>query len=285
MVKDETSEVSQEYLASSQPTDGLAVTPELVEAFLSGLMDRGRKKGTADSYRRYLIKLYGLLPEDKCIYPGGLKKLREQLLAEGCAPSTVNSYLSAANSLLDFCGRKELQLNAALKHTKAEQPTLTREEYLRLLGTARMMGKERTYLLIKVFATTGLHLRDLPRLTVEAATEGYIRIKNANVRIPSCLRDEILNYCRRKNITTGPVFITRRGRPMDRTTVTAALQVMCRNGQVPEEKTNPRCLRKLYLQTQADIQANISQLVEQAHEQILEAEQKRVGWGRERSNL
>ena len=285
MANEEMTGMGYGRIAEPQSAEGLTMTPELVEAFLSGLMDRGRKKGTADSYRRYLVKLYGLLPEDKCIYPGGLKELRERLLAEGCAPSTVNSYLSAANSLLEFCGRKELQLNAALKHTKNEQPTLTREEYLRLLATARMMGKERTYLLIKVFATTGLHLRDLPRLTVEAAIEGYIRIKNATIRIPSCLREELLSYSRRKNIATGPIFVTRRGRPMDRTTVTAALQVMCRNGQVPEEKTNPRCLRKLYLKTQSDIQANISQLVEQAHEQILENEQKRVGWGRERTTF
>lgn len=278
MVKQVNSELSQPKLADPQSTEGLAITPELVEAFLSGLLDRGRKKGTADSYRRYLMKLYAFLPEDKCIYPGGLKELRERLLAQGCAASTVNSYLSAVNSLLEFCGRQELQLNAAMHTPKNEQPSLTREEYLRLLSTARMLGKERTYLLIKVFASTGLHLRDLPRLTVEAATEGYIRVRNATIRIPSSLRQELLSYTERKSIHTGPVFVTRRGRPMDRTTVTAALQAMCRNGQVPEEKTNPRCLRKLYLKTQEDIQANISQLVEQAHEQILENEQKRVGW-------
>lgn len=258
----------------------LAVTPELVEEFLSGLIDRGRKKGTADAYRRYLIKIYGLLPEDKCIRAGGLNRLRERLLAEGCAPSTVNSYLSAANSLLEFCDRRELQYNTTQKHDKTEQPSLTREEYLRLLDTARRTGKERTYLLAKVFAATGLHLRDLPRLTVEAATEGYIYVKNYNIRVPGCLREELLSYARRRHVTTGPIFVTRRGRPMDRTTVTAALQVLCSGSRVAEEKATPRCLRKLYLRTQADIQANVSQLVEQAHEQILETEQQRIGWDR-----
>lgn len=263
--------------------EGLTLTPELVEDFLTSLIDRGRKKGTADSYRRYLIKIYGLLPEeDKRIYPGGLKRLRDQLLADGCAPSTVNSYLSAANSLLEFCGRKELQLNAVLKSEKNDQPTLSREEYLRLLATARMMGKERTYLLIKVFASTGLHLRDLPKLTVENCDKGVMRVQNGTVRIPKCLREELQGYTRRRGILSGPIFVTRRGRPMDRTTVTAALQVLCRSAQVPEERTNPRCLRKLYLKTQDEIQANISQLVEQAHEHILENEQRRIGWGRER---
>ena len=264
--------------AQEQHAEGLTITPELVEIFLTGLVDRGRKKGTAASYRRYLVKLQDLLPEDQCIYPGTLRQLHDQLLRKGCAPSTVNSYLSAANSLLEFYDRRDLQLNATMKRERANQPTLTREEYRRLLTAARKMGKERTYLLIKIFATTGIHLRDLPRVTVEAAQQGLIRIKNVNVHIPVGLRQELLNYCDRKQITTGPVFITRRGRTMDRTTVTAALQVMCRTSQVAEEKTNPRCLRKLYLQTQADIQANISQLLEQAHEQILEEEQKEIGW-------
>ena len=54
------------------------------------------------------------------------------------------------------------------------QPELTRTEYLRLLQVARTLDRERAYLLVKVFALTGLRLGNLHQMTVEAATEGWL---------------------------------------------------------------------------------------------------------------
>ena len=49
------------------------------------------------------------------------------------------------------------------------QPELTRTEYLRLLQTARALGRERVYLLVKLFGTTGLTVQELEKVTVEAS--------------------------------------------------------------------------------------------------------------------
>ena len=56
---------------------------------------------------------------------------------------------------------------------------------------------------------------------------------------------------------------------------------ICRDAQVPREKGNPRCLKRLYQATQAGFEANISLLVEQAHDQMIEMEQAAVGWNSE----
>ena len=48
--------------------------------------------------------------------------------------------------------------------------------------------------------------------------------------------------------------------------------------QRPREKGNPKCLRKLYLSTKAGIESNISLLVEQAMERMMEQEQFSIGW-------
>ena len=65
---------------------------------------------------------------------------------------------------------------------------------------------------------------------------------------------------------------------MSRTYVTISIRQLCRAARVPEEKGNPRCLKRLYQSTRAGIEANISLLVEQAHDRLLESEQSHIGW-------
>ena len=162
------------------------------------------------------------------------------------------------------------------------QPELTRNEYLRLLSAARQLGKERTYLLVKTFAVLGLNVQELPCLTVEAVREGRLPAQSGRAKspaaIPSCLREELLNYARQEYIASGPIFLTRTGRTINRTAVTACVQSLAPAAQVAPEKCNPRCLRKLYLSTVAQLEASVRILLEQSHERLLEQEQLVVGW-------
>ena len=43
-------------------------------------------------------------------------------------------------------------------------------------------------------------------------------------------------------------------------------------------RRNPRCLRKLCQTTLAEIEADVRRLVEQTRDQLLEQEQRLVGW-------
>lgn len=45
----------------------------------------------------------------------------------------MNTHLSAANGLMEYMGRRDLQLVGALEADKGLQPELSRVEYLRLL--------------------------------------------------------------------------------------------------------------------------------------------------------
>ena len=145
---------------------GLTLTPDRLAAFLDDLAQKGRVPGTLESYRRNISFLYDALPEDKTLRPGTLDRWQQDLLAEGYSPRTVNTRLSIANHLVSFLGRRELQTQGSLEIRREEQPELTRKEYLRLLSTARALGKERLYLLVKLFGSTDLSVGDLPRLTV-----------------------------------------------------------------------------------------------------------------------
>lgn len=259
-------------------TDGLAITPELLDSVLDRMKTNGRTPETLKTYRSRLYQLYDWLPEGKRIYRDTLENWRTALLNDGYAPRTVNLCISAANSLLEMCGRREFQIGKPLEPESDIQPELTRTEYLRLLSTARTLGKEREYLMIKVFAATGISVRDLPRLTMEAAQTGKIKLPASVVHIPDCLGEELLDYAKRKGISSGPLFVTRNRVPYTRNGVTGLIQRLCHDARVPEEKANPRCLKKLYQTTQASIQANIALLVEQSHDRLLETEQLAIGW-------
>lgn len=261
---------------------GVRITPEGIERFLSVCRAEGRVEGTLKWYRRGLERLYKDLAEDKTVRHGTLERWRESLLKAGYAASTINSFLSVSNAYLDFVGHREYQLASQLKQEAEVQPELTRTEYLRLLQTARALNRERVYLLVKLFGTTGLTVQELEKVTVEAVREGKLTIQfNRNkqmLRIPEGLQQELLDYAKRSGYLAGPIFLTKDGTPMSRTYVSTIIRQLCTLAKVAEEKGNPRCLKRLYQSTRAGIEDNIALLVEQAHNRLLEQEQLEIGW-------
>ena len=260
----------------------LTVTWEEVCRYLDSLAARGRRRETIQVYRPKLEAVYHFLPEDKRVAADTLELWRAALLREGYSPGTANTHVSAANGLLAYLGRRDLQLIGQLDTEEEIQPELSRTEYLRLLATARNLGRERTYLMVKVFALTGIRVSELNRVTVRAVEEGRVLTacdgRAQYVLIPACLRKELTVYLRRVGITAGPVFVTRSGRPMRRTQVSGEIRTLCRDARVDGDKSNPRCLRRLYQVTQERIRDSVQILAEQAHERMLEEEQLTVGW-------
>ena len=269
-------------LPESGDPAGVQITPEKIKAYLETLSGRGRSRETVQMYGAKLRTFYSYLPQDKQVGPDTLAAWRSALLEAGYSPSTVNTHLSAANGLLEHLGRRDLQLVGRLASEPAVQPELIRAEYLRLLQAARALEKERAYLLVKVFALLGIRVGGRPQVTVEQVKAGRLLLRGSGVRqyvpIPASLRGELLDYVRRQGLRTGPVFVTRNGKMMGRTQVTAETQSLSRDARVEEAKCNPRCLRKLCRATQADIERSVRQLAEQSYERMLDTEQLAAGW-------
>ncbi len=262
--------------------EGVVIREEDIRQFLADYERMNRTEGTVQFYRRKMKRFYEDLPEDKTVRYNTLQEWRTSLLQKGYTPGSVNAFLSAANSYLDYIGHREFQLAGYMKEDKPPMPELSRAEYLHLLQTAKVLNKEKVYLLIKLFASTGLYAQELPEVTVEAVREGKIVCDQNKykqiVTVPACLKKELLDFANKKGILSGPIFQTRDGRPMHRTYVSAVIRNLCEDAKVPNEKGNPKSLRKLYLSTKAGIESNISLLVDQAMERMMEQEQFSVGW-------
>ena len=200
----------------------------------------------------------------------------------GYSESSVNRMLTVCNQFVDFLGHRECQVPDRLHIKKAPQPELSRSEYLRLLAAAKGLEDEKLYLLVKVFACTGLYAQALPTVTVENVRAGRFQVSCQGVwttfRVPECLQSELLAYGERQGIQSGPLFLSRDGRPIHRCVVTDSITRLCAAARVDEKKGNPRCLRRLFLTTKANVEMNMAPLVEQAMDLQLEQEQLAVGW-------
>ena len=260
------------------------LTSEVLEAFLAHLLNRGRSQISLQEYRRTLNMLCGCLPEDKIITAESGHCWKQWLEEQGFSPRTINSRISVWNSLMQYLGHRDWQVATFSDIQDDVQPELTRNEYLRLLSTAKQLGQERTYLLIKTLGGVGLRLQELPQLTAAAVRQGTVRLERQNgmsarmLRIPAVLQRELIAYMKQEGIVEGPIFATAGGKPMDRTNVGHCIRRISHDARVPAEKVNPRCLWKMYRSTQKGIEANVTILIEQAYERLLEQEQLSVGW-------
>ena len=111
----------------------LQVTEESIAGYIAAIEKSGKSAGTIEEYRRNLHLLYNFLPENKRLRWDTLSRWRASQLDRGYTPRTVNARISAANSYLAFCGRRDLQLARQLRVEKYQTPELSRAEYLRLL--------------------------------------------------------------------------------------------------------------------------------------------------------
>ena len=157
-------------------------------------------------------------------------------LGERYAVRSANSMLTAVNQFLKFVGAGEccVKLFKLQYQTFCDQrKELGREEYRRLLETARRKKQIRLYFLILTLCATGIRISELQYITVEAAMSGNTIAKNKGksrvILIPQKLCDVLLDYAAWIGISHGPIFITRGGRPVDRSNVWRAMQKLCRD--------------------------------------------------------
>ena len=253
-----------------------------IDLYLQDVASRGCKQGTLENYRRSLLNFFDWLPEGKQVSREKVYEYQEYLIGKYTS-RTVNMKMTAINGILGFLDLREYQstVKASVDDT-AIQPELSRNEYLRMLSAAKAIGDERLYLIIKLFGTTGIAVQEFDKVTVEAVRSGTIvTFPNRNrlaLRIPACVQSELLEYAKEKGIKSGPIFLTREGRPLGRTTLSNMVPHIARYAKVEESKCTPRCLQKLYAETWDTIKSNVNVMLQMTYDKLLEQEQVIYGW-------
>ncbi len=271
-------------MANAQRRDSsyYVLTRSDIDLYLQDVASRGCKQGTLENYRRSLLNFFDWLPEGKQVSREKVYEYQEYLIGKYTS-RTVNMKMTAINGILGFLDLREYQstVKASVDDT-AIQPELSRNEYLRMLSAAKAIGDERLYLIIKLFGTTGIAVQEFDKVTVEAVRSGTIvTFPNRNrlaLRIPACVQSELLEYAKEKGVKSGPIFLTREGRPLGRTTLSNMVPHIARYAKVEENKCTPRCLQKLYAETWDTIKSNVNVMLQMTYDKLLEQEQVIYGW-------
>ncbi|MBE6940838.1 MAG: integrase [Ruminococcaceae bacterium] len=209
-----------------------------------------------------------------CAYAEGREVTKElvvawkkQLMARGYGIRSINSMLAGVNSLLVFVGLPECKVKSVCAQRKTycgEDTELTKAEYLRLLEAARQ--NEQLNLVMQTICGTGIRVSELRYFTVEALRRGEVTVdcknKTRTILIPGKLRKLLLHYARRRGIRSGAVFVTRTGKPLDRSNIWSAMKKLCEKAGVQPSKVFPHNLRKLFARTFYGIEKDIAKLAD-----------------------
>ena len=185
------------------------------------------------------------------------------------APSSANAALAAVNGFLRFwgfesCGVKPFKVQKKLYCP--EERELSREEYIRLVKAAKEKSSERLALLLESICATGIRVSELPYITVEAVARGeavvHCKGKTRTVFLPAALQKKLRRYMQSQKIQSGPVFITRTGKPMNRSNIWREMKALCERANVAPSKVFPHSLRHLFARTFYSIDHDVAKLAD-----------------------
>ena len=243
------------------------ITKELIKNFRRYLIEEEKAAATVEKYIRDINVFADWLGEKELDKETVL--IYKENLTQNYAPASVNSVLSSLNSFFTF----NEWYNLRVKNLKIQKQTfankdneLTKEEYERLLTAAKSKGNEQLYFLMQTICSTGIRVSELCYITVESlkAQKAQINLKGKMrvVILPKELCKMLLKYSKEQNITSGSVFVSRNGKPLDRSNIWEMMKALCESAGVARAKVFPHNLRHLFARTFYSIQKDIVRLAD-----------------------
>ncbi len=229
----------------------MTINTKMLDKFKEHLNEREKSEATIKKYM-HDIKYFAAFVGNGVLCKQTVLDYKQKLGAN-YAPSSANSMIAATNLFLRYCGKPDMCVRRFCIQKQAyrsETKQLTRAEYLRLVGAAQNKNDDRLALIIQTVCATGIRIGELKYITVEAVRSGEAAVvckgKIRRIFIVSKLKKRLKEYIKRRGIHFGPIFVTRRGRPIDRITVWKQMKSLCASAHVADSKVFPHNLRHLF---------------------------------------
>lgn len=181
-----------------------------LEEYIHDLRLQELTKKTLIDYRQAVNIFIDFIKNDNFVLDKELLLDYGNYLEEKYLPATYNKYVILINKFLKYLGYD----NLFLKKQKIQQKTsiddpIWEQEHKRMLRWANKLGLDDMYLIIKIFAYTGIRCQELKAFKVENI-DNYISVKNKGknrkIILRNDLKREIKQYCRTHKIKEGYIF-------------------------------------------------------------------------------
>jgi integrase/recombinase XerD len=245
-----------------------ALNKQQIDSYRDHLVREEHSPETIKKYVRDVQAFFEFLPADKTVSKEAVMAYKQRL-GERYRISSANSMLAALRSFLQFIGRGEcrvklFRMQRSTFRDRAKE--LSRQEYARLIKAAQLRHGDRLALLIQTICSTGIRVSEHRFITVESLKAGNAQITNKGrtrtIVLPKELCRRLLQYCGKRGICTGPVFLSRGGRPMNRSNIWAQMKQLCGAAGVAPEKVFPHNLRHLFALTFYRLEKDIVRLAD-----------------------
>ena len=243
------------------------ITNQTIKSFEKYLLENEKAPATIDKYMRDIRCFAEYAAEhalDKTLvldYKG--------MLEQNYAIRSANSMLAALNSFFRFLGWHDLcvkQFKVQKETYCSEEKELTKAEYTTLVRAAERKKNERLALVVQTICGTGIRVSELQSITLEAVRKGEAIVsckgKTRKIFIVSALRKKLLRYATEQKINSGIIFVTKSGKPLDRSNIWREMKSLCEQAGVSPGKVFPHNLRHLFARTFYGIEKDIAKLAD-----------------------
>lgn len=243
------------------------ITNELIQKFKEYLIDEEKSVATLDKYIRD-VSVFMTWCENKELCKSLVREYKQEII-EKYAPASVNSIISSLNSFFAYNEWYDLKVKA-LKIQKQifanKDKELTKAEYERLLKVAKSKNNQRLYYLMQTICSSGLRVSELRFITTDAVRCGQATInckgKMRIVILPKQLCKMLKDYIKENNIKSGSVFVSKNGKPLDRSNIWSDMKKLCEAAGVSKDKVFPHNLRHLFARTYYSLQKDVVRLAD-----------------------
>lgn len=240
---------------------------ETVKSYIAYLEQEEKSEATRRQYERDILHFLRFAEGNELTRELVLR-YKEELQTKHRASST-NVKLAALNGFFTFLGRDDLRVKRLRVQKRPFLPRekeLTKAEYFRLLEAAKHRKNEKLRLLLETICGTGIRVSELKYITAEAVYQGeaVIRLKGKIrvILISGKLRKALRQYLRKNGISSGPVFITKNGNPLDRSNIWKMMKALCKDAGVARQKVFPHNLRHLFARCFYKVDKDIARLAD-----------------------
>lgn len=245
-----------------------------IETFREYLISDEKSDNTIEKYMRDCIKFSEFSfqfseNENLKITKEIVIAYKNYLIEKGYTKRSINSMLCSVNAFLDFSGLSDCKVKL-LKMQKEvfcnENKELTEKEYKQLCNAALSDGNKRLYMLLQTLCGTGIRVSELRFVTVEAVRQGEavvtLKGKTRTVFFVKELRKKLLSYAKGNGIKSGQIFVTKTGKPLNRTNIWKEMKNLCKKAKVDESKVFPHNLRHLFAKVFYALKKDIAKLAD-----------------------